>query len=351
MNRLLTGTATVALCALWASGCASMEAAAPAPKAAVAPASASQLFNPDADTASIVKDLPGDLPGEIERAHVLRVRGDYADSEKALAQLMLIAPDNPRIVSEYGKALLQQGRAHEAASFLKRAAELSPNDWTIYSAMGVAFDQAGDFADAKLAYQHALSLKPGEPAVLNNLAISRMLAGDVSGARTILAKASETGAGEPKIAHNLAAIDAMQKPMTRQPSPPAAVKAAAVAATVRTASTVENKPVTQAALAPVPVKTAAANTEAVNAKATLADEKKLGPGVVMEPVPVDPLAGPVATHEPRRLVRADTAKPAKPEMMAKAAAKRPAPAKLAAAKPKPGLMTAAPALRTASDSN
>lgn len=337
MNRLLAGISTVALCAFWASGCASMEVgdATPAAKpvaTADAAATNDRPVSADEDTATIEKSLPTDLPGEIERAHLLRERGAYDEAAKALSQIMLIAPDNPQVVGEYGKTLLQEGRAREAVNFLKRAVQISPKDWSIYSAMGVALDQAGDHADAKLAYNHALALKPGEPSVLNNLALSNALSGDVVGAKTILTQASATGASQPKIANNLAAIDAMQKPAKPVAAPAAASKPVTVA--TQTPAPTVAKSVAPAA----PQKLAS-----VNVPATTADEKKLGPGVVMQAVPVDPKAGPVATHAPQKLGEAKPVK--KPE-------EKPAePTKLAATKPAPKVDAPAPALRTASDSN
>ena len=335
MNRLFSSTATIALCAFCASACASMETgdATPAATADSVAAGDNQPINTDADTASILKDLPSDLPGEIERAHVLRLRGDYDDASKSLAQIMMIAPDDPRVVSEYGKTLLQAGRAQEAVGFLKRAAQISPNDWTVYSAMGVALDQAGDHASAKLAYQRALSIKPGEPSVLNNLAVSRMLAGDVSGAKTILAKASTTGTDQPKIANNLAAMNAMQKPAALAP----VMTAAATQKPVTPPPTpMIQKPVTQAALPPA-VSAAPQKLASTDAPAIVMGDKKPGLNVVMQAVPIDPLAGPVASRAPHKLAEA---KPAKKPVT-----------KFAAAKPTPKIEAPAPALRTASDAN
>jgi Flp pilus assembly protein TadD len=339
MNRFLAGISTVALCAVWTSGCASMETASNAPAAPVA--AANPTVNASEDTATIEKSLPTDLPGEIERAHLLRVRGAYEDAAKALAQLMLVAPDNPQIVAEYGKTLLQQGRARESVDFLKRAAEISPNDWTVYSAMGVAFDQAGDHTDARLAYQHALMLKPGEPSVLNNLAVSRALTGDVAGAKVMLAKASQTDAQQPKIAANLAAVDAMQpaapaaaKPMTALRQTPSTAKPMALATQTPAATAPKAAPHTPQASG-APHKLADVNT-----KATVADEKKLGPNVVMQAVPVDPKAGPV--HAPRKLAETASAKKPIEAPAAKLADAKPAPTK-------PELPP--PSLRTASDAN
>jgi Flp pilus assembly protein TadD len=334
MNRFLSSAATIALCAFWASGCASMGMGDETP---AKPAADAQPAAPDADVAAIEKSLPSDVPGEIERAHQLREHGAYEEAARSLAQIMLVAPDNPRAISEYGKTLVQQGRAREAVSFLKRAAQLSPNDWTVYSAMGVALDQAGDHADAKLAYNRALAIKPGEPSVLNNLAVSRALSGDVSGAQTILAKASTTGTDEPKIANNLAAIDAMRKPASSVVAP----KPAAVASATPAAPMIQ-KPVTQAALPPAttpaaqPQKLASTNTAA-----TAADEKKLGSGVVMQAVPVDPKAGPVAKQATHELADTKTVK--------KPVKKAAPPTTLASAKP--ALKIDTPALRTASDAN
>jgi Flp pilus assembly protein TadD len=363
MNRFLAGTATIALCAFWASGCASTGAGDDAPaKTAAAKPAADQPAKPDAELAGIENTLPNDIPGEIARAHALREHGAYEEAAKSLAQIMLVAPDNAQVIGEYGKTLVQQGRAREAVAFLKRAAQISPNDWTIYSAMGVALDQAGDHADAKLAYNHALSLKPGEPSVLNNLAVSRALAGDVSGAQTILAKATATGGDQPKIANNLAAIDAMRKPVTPAPvSKPATQKPVTMAAQSPAPIITALPPVTAAAtnthasmapktLAPtalVPVQAPSQKLASTNTTATAADEKKLGPGVVMQAIPVDPFAGPIHAQS-----KTADAKPTK-----KPVAKAAETTKLAAAV-KPAVKVPAvkvdappPVLRTASDAN
>ena len=115
-----------------------------------------------------------------------------------LSQLMLVASDDPRVVSEYGKTLAQKGRAQEAVQFLTRASELQPNDWTLYSALGVAYDQLGNQSAARIAYEHALTLQPGEASVLNNYALSRMLANDLPGPRIDPARRSRAAPPIPR---------------------------------------------------------------------------------------------------------------------------------------------------------
>ena len=218
------------------------------------------------------KSMEADMDVQIRQAVALRGKGDYAGATQILSQLMLVAPDNSRVVGEYGKNLVQQGRSKEALDFLKRAVQLQPSDWTLYSATGVAYDQSGEYANAKIAYQQALSIKPGDVGVLNNYALSRMQANDLAGARQLMAQASAGGSSDPKIAQNVALLAGLGATQAT----PAAAKAAATQ---------------QTAAKPIATHPATAKT--------------LGPNVVMQQIPKDPLAGPVkqATGAPRKLAQ------------------------------------------------
>ena len=111
---------------------------------------------------SSMKSLPTDVTGEVARAESLREQGKYADATHTLAQLMLVAPDDARVVGTYGKVLAQENRAQDAIAFLNRAVQLNPSEWTYLSALGVSYDEAGRPGDARRAYQQALALKPGK---------------------------------------------------------------------------------------------------------------------------------------------------------------------------------------------
>ena len=237
--------------------------------------------------------LPGtNLEDSIREAQMLRLAGQYPEAVKHLSQLMLLASDDPRVVSEYGKTLASMGRASDAVNFLTRAQQLQPGDWTIYSALGVAYDQIGDQANAKDNYEHALSIKPEEASVLSNYALSRMLAKDPDNARKLAARAEAAGGmGDVKIVRNIA--------MIRELAPEAPVPAPVAMAP-------QPAPVSQ----PQPAKPAAV------AHTTEPHDNR----VVMQRVPADPQAGPVArqaavndaTHAPRSLqpqVAADASRP------------------------------------------
>jgi Flp pilus assembly protein TadD len=272
MHRLLARLGALALSTAALAACASD------------PVNSSTAQAPSSDGAT-ASTASASLDDNIRGAQLLRVKGDYTGAIRSLSQLMLVAPDDPRIVGEYGKVLVQQGRAPEGLNFLRRAVELQPGDWTLYSAMGVAYDQTRDPAKARDAYQRALVLKPGEAVVLNNFAFSRMLAGDPAQAKTLMAEASAAGSTNPKIARNLALIDGLAGSKTTPVTQ-------ANAATETPALTEPN------AVRP-PKSLAAARS----------DGKTSPPTVVMQQVPFDPLAGPVSrksvklAHTPRKLAK------------------------------------------------
>ncbi len=267
MNRILVRTATVAFGALLSAGCATTNSASTAAPQASKTADAAPAVTPAASLAT-------NLDTEIAHAREQRAKGDFMGASRTLTQLMLVAPDNADVVGEYGKVLAQRGKSDDAIAFLKRAVELNPTDWTLYSALGVAYDEENDRAHARAAYKQALALKPDEPVVLNNMAVSDMLAGDYASAKTLLQQAAAAGNAHPKIGYNLQKIAELEaaKPAA-QPMKPA-TQAAKTAVTAP-------KP------APVPV-----------AKLPAPDAH-----VVMQKVPEDPKAGPVADHDPRKLAK------------------------------------------------
>lgn len=326
MVRAVAMSAASALCLIWTAGCASSSESAPKPDAVAANPAA--LSASPTSSAGLGGNLPGTLEGEIRRAEKLRSEGNYDEAVRSLAQIMLVAPDDSRVIGEYGKTLEQQGHSQEALAFLKRAIALQPDDWKLYSALGIAYDQLDNHASARAAYEHALALRPLEPSVLNNYGVSRMLAGDYASAQRLFAEAASQGATDPKIALNL------QKLAALEPRAPAQAPAATVlpVETPHRADAVVKAADLKSITMPVANKVAARPKGTGGSQIATSAPKALGAQVVMERVPVDPLAGPV------RHARHSTTKLAK----AAAPVHQPAPAKPAAP---------TPSLRTATDSD
>ena len=277
MNRILVRTATIAFGALLSAGCATTT-----PQGKNAAASAPQA---EADTASTpAASLATNLDAEVIHARTQRANGDFTGASNTLTQLMLVAPDNADVVGEYGKVLAQRGKYDDAIAFLKRAVELSPGDRTLYSALGVAYDEANDHANAQAAYKQALALKPDEAVVLNNMAVSDLLAGNYGSAKKLLEQASASGDHNPKIGNNLQKIAELEAAQNvAKPMNPVAGS---------------SKPAEKSASAPKPAPVSVAKLPAPDSH------------VVMQKVPEDPKAGPVADHGPRKLAKDTPAKPA-----------------------------------------
>lgn len=317
MNRLLSSAAIIAICA----GLANCAGSVSADNASTQTAAAPQVK----------------LDDELAKAHDMRVQGNFADAGRLLAQLVLFAPADGRVVGEYGKLLAQEGQSKNAVQFLTQAVALKSDDWTLYSALGVSYDQVDDRANAKVAYEKALSLKPGEPTILNNIAVSRMLAKDYVGAQRYFDEAKANGSDNPKIAANLAMLAEMRGDKGRtavaQTAKPKAVVAPAKTQPQAVASTAPQS------LMPTPVQTNDLSRASVQSVAST--QAKEPPTVMMQQVPKDPLAGSVAAH-PHNIVTA-----AKPK--AKTPAKPSKTTVLANASKTNALLNHAPELRASTD--
>ncbi len=319
MRSLRSGVATAAIVAMWSSTAFGFnlfssdkpaDAAKPALQTQAQPSQAQPPQNDAAPAgpATVAKTLAANLDTEIEKAKTQRALGDYAGAAHALAQLMIVAPDDPRVISEYGKVMVAQGHSDDAVAFLKRALELSPNDWTLYSAIGAAFDQKNEYDNARIAYQRGLQLKPGEPALLNNYAMSRMLAGDLPAAQTLIAQAQAAG-NDPKIAHNAALMANLRGSRAEDAAPARPIAAASMSTPAPDMATA--KPATLRPSKPAPVQAAIAR-----------------PVAIAPPKPVALAAtAPVAAPKPQL--------PAVPTPVTTAVLPPPAPVKTAVVRPEP----------------
>lgn len=210
---------SVIVLALALSSCASLEALSPFADVAASPV---------AEPSMLSAAGPTDIEGAIELAKTQRGSGDYDGATATLSQLVLLAPDDPRVLGEYGKTLVDRGETNDALAFLQRAIELNPGDWSFYSAQGVALAQTGNFGASQTAFSRALALKPNDPVILNNFALAHLQAGNLDQAEALLLRASLSGPAVPKITQNLALVRQLRT--TAQQGTPAAAPVAPPAA-------------------------------------------------------------------------------------------------------------------------
>ena len=94
-----------------------------------------------------------DIGAALNFARNLRMMGGARQAVAVLKDVVMKAPDDARVLAEYGKALTAAGRAKDALPFLARSAQMKGDDWTTLSAYGVALDQTGSHANAREMYQ------------------------------------------------------------------------------------------------------------------------------------------------------------------------------------------------------
>ena len=228
-------------------------------------------------------EIPSDLDAAIKQAQTSRMNGDFAGASKILSQLVLFAPDDPRVLAEYGKTLAAQGRADDALAFLERAIQLQPSEWSVYSAQGVAYDQKGNYQAAMTSYNRALMLKPGEPTVLNNAALSRLQAGDLAGAEKFLMQAGPGAAQFPRISENLALVESLKAARSNAPAMP---QAAPVMPTAPMVAKVVPAPAIESAPLPAPASAAPSMMTASATPAPAMPVMPMIPSAEPPPMPV-----------------------------------------------------------------
>ncbi len=297
--------------------------------------------------------LPKDVAIAVLEGQNARKAGDLNKAAHIFSQLVLVTPDDARVLGEYGKTLASLGRSDDAVAFLERAMQLAPSEWSLYSALGVAYDQKANYRVAQALYDRALALKPGEASVLNNAALSRMQAGDLDGAERLLHTISPETPDYARVAQNLTLIEKLKSAQLAKPAAAAIPEPIAAAVPMPIISAVQPPPalpVTVATPAPAaPVEIAAvvmpkppvvsvalepAPKAAVSAPTPL-ELLKADPTVRIQPIPRDDLAA--AAEE----------LPAKPAA-AKVAALSSAPANQPPAAQTPVKQAAAPVVAAAS---
>ncbi|MEQ1866398.1 MAG: tetratricopeptide repeat protein [Micropepsaceae bacterium] len=143
-------------------------------------------------------------------ARNLRMMGGARQAISVLKEIVMKAPDDPRVLSEYGKALTAAGRVQDALPFLARSTQINGDDWTTFSAYGVALDQTGNHTSARTNYQVALGISPGNPTIESNMAMSHVLEGEIDKAELILRRLVSRPDATPQMRQNLAMISAIK---------------------------------------------------------------------------------------------------------------------------------------------
>ena len=151
-----------------------------------------------------------DIPAALSFARNLRQMGGAQQAVTLLMEVVMTAPDNPSVLSEYGKALTAVGRSQDAIPFFARSVQMDSRDWTTFSAYGVALDQTGAHKQAQDNYFVALDLSPNNPTIQGNLAMSYVLSGQIAQGEAILRKLVARPDATAQMRQNLAMVASLK---------------------------------------------------------------------------------------------------------------------------------------------
>ena len=149
---------------------------------------------------------PDDIEATLGYARNLRYNGTPGRAVLMLEEYLSEGPENPRLLSELGRALIAVGKPEKAITPLTEAVSTGLNDWQTYSALGIANDQLGRHAKARNLYRQAQRLSPENTAILNNLALSWALSGDLDRSLMILERANKMPEVTAQVRQNLALL-------------------------------------------------------------------------------------------------------------------------------------------------
>jgi len=92
-------------------------------------------------------------------AYIYARRKDYESCEDAINQALIIAPDDPDILSFAGGVYLSNGRAKEGIVMLSKALQIKPNDWMAYFNLGSYYFSQKNYKGAAQQYLNSLKYK------------------------------------------------------------------------------------------------------------------------------------------------------------------------------------------------
>ncbi len=105
----------------------------------------------------------------ITLANFYRMTGDVNRGIELLKRATKVAPRSFELLSTLGIALVEAGRAEEAAGVLEKAVKVIDYDPEAWNYLGLAYSALGRFDDAMKAYRKATELDPNYAVVYSNM--------------------------------------------------------------------------------------------------------------------------------------------------------------------------------------
>lgn len=111
---------------------------------------------------------------------------DLATARDLYERLLVLTPNDPDLLNNFGVLLSSQREYGRATELLKRAVALAPANAGAWANLGFSLREQSRSAEAIAAFQHALALDPARPAVRISLAQQYIAMGSLDQARAVV---------------------------------------------------------------------------------------------------------------------------------------------------------------------
>lgn len=147
---------------------------------------------------------PPELESLSERARQAMQEERWADAEKAYAEMVRRAPDNPGLLVSLGIAQHSGGRHQQAAAQFEAAVKIEPRFPEAWLMLGLARRKLGQPAGAAEAFRQVLKLDGANHVAVLELAEALLDSGDPAEASTSFYKMTQVEPGNPRVWFGLA---------------------------------------------------------------------------------------------------------------------------------------------------
>ena len=153
---------------------------------------------------------PADREAALKLARLVRTIGNPGRAATIGSQSLALFPNDKDLLLVTGQALIEDGNAINAISFLQSALKQDPVDVKVLSALGVAYDQTDRHEQAMQTFNRALALSPDNAKLLSNIGLSHALQGDPDTAEIWLLRAAALPDADARVRQNLALVLGLQ---------------------------------------------------------------------------------------------------------------------------------------------
>jgi TolB-like protein/Tfp pilus assembly protein PilF len=143
------------------------------------------------DARKTIALAPGITEGHLALASVYEARLEFTRAAEEYERALTLAPDNARVLRDYGSFAIFMGRSESGLTMIRRAVALDPLNYLSFVFLGGGLQVLRRYDEAKAAFRGALALGPSASDALTEVGITQYLLGDPEAARSTCEKVTE----------------------------------------------------------------------------------------------------------------------------------------------------------------